>query len=413
MPCRHVDPHPKTLPHPRHPPYPQLGAFGLQVWNANIKDLQDAEGSEYFRYLRQKTVEGAVNQAKVDVSEARKRGEVGEKARQGETRQEVARIEMETVVSENSRKKGIADSEAALKVAQTEAKRMSDLAAIDAQQATAMRKAELEKGVAMKQAEANMEALRATDMSAATVAAEKAVKEAAGKAEAQSRAADGDAYAVRTAADASLFKVNKAADGDLYSTQRNAEGSLARAKADAEGMQLKFAAEADGTRLKYEAEAQGLTRVRDALGGSSSSLLQYLMIERGVYQSLAQSTADAVRGMAPKVTVWSQGGDAKGTGADGATSGGGGGGGGVWSALNEVYRGLPPLAAAIHDQTGMSCPHGSSSSRRTPSTRRVTPSSAVLLHPPARLRQASQSTQWCRLRRPLRHRHRSRASRRS
>ncbi|KAJ3330159.1 hypothetical protein HDU93_000530, partial [Gonapodya sp. JEL0774] len=98
----------------------ELDHFGLIIYNANVKQLQDTPGSEYFSYLRLKTHEGAVNQAKVDVAEAKYRGDVGEKERQGLTRQNVARVEAETVVYENDRKEKVAGAAASLATKQAE-----------------------------------------------------------------------------------------------------------------------------------------------------------------------------------------------------------------------------------------------------------------------------------------------------
>jgi len=72
----------------------ELDQFGLFIYNANVKQLTDTPGSEYFQYLRLKSHEGAVNQAKVDVAEAKYRGNVGEKHRLGKTRQENSKIEV-------------------------------------------------------------------------------------------------------------------------------------------------------------------------------------------------------------------------------------------------------------------------------------------------------------------------------
>jgi hypothetical protein len=47
-------------------------------YNANVKELQDTPGSEYFQFLSRKAHEGASNQAKVDVANARMIGEIGE-----------------------------------------------------------------------------------------------------------------------------------------------------------------------------------------------------------------------------------------------------------------------------------------------------------------------------------------------
>jgi len=74
----------------------ELDQFGLFIYNANVKQLQDTPGSEYFTYLRLKTHEGAVNQAKVDVAEAKYKGDVGERERQNQTTKDVTRIEADT-----------------------------------------------------------------------------------------------------------------------------------------------------------------------------------------------------------------------------------------------------------------------------------------------------------------------------
>lgn len=49
----------------------ELDQFGLKIYNANVKELQDTPGSEYFAFLSRKAHEGALNQAKVDVADAR------------------------------------------------------------------------------------------------------------------------------------------------------------------------------------------------------------------------------------------------------------------------------------------------------------------------------------------------------
>lgn len=74
----------------------ELNQFGLKIYNANVKELQDMPGSQYFQFLSQKAHEGAQNQAKVDVANARMIGETGEAERQGETKQKIAKINART-----------------------------------------------------------------------------------------------------------------------------------------------------------------------------------------------------------------------------------------------------------------------------------------------------------------------------
>lgn len=59
----------------------ELNQFGLLIYNANVKQLVDVPGHEYFSYLGQKTQQEAANQAKIDVAEARMKGEIGAKER--------------------------------------------------------------------------------------------------------------------------------------------------------------------------------------------------------------------------------------------------------------------------------------------------------------------------------------------
>ena len=66
--------------------------------------------------MRMKTQEGAVNQAKIDVAEAKFRGTVGEKEREGETRVANSKIEAETVEFESQRQIEMGKANANLKV---------------------------------------------------------------------------------------------------------------------------------------------------------------------------------------------------------------------------------------------------------------------------------------------------------
>ncbi|KAF6152697.1 hypothetical protein GIB67_021357 [Kingdonia uniflora] len=52
----------------------ELNQFGLLIYNANIKQLVDVKGHEYFSYLGQKLQNEAANQAKIDVAEAKMKG---------------------------------------------------------------------------------------------------------------------------------------------------------------------------------------------------------------------------------------------------------------------------------------------------------------------------------------------------
>lgn len=130
----------------------ELDHFGLFIYNANVKSLQDTQGSEYFSYMKKKTLEGAINQAKIDVAEARFRGDVGEKEKSGLTRQNVSRIDAETIIYENERKAAMSKAQAELLSKQAEYDRQVKVAKIEAEQAANRREADLRKEYEEKRA---------------------------------------------------------------------------------------------------------------------------------------------------------------------------------------------------------------------------------------------------------------------
>ncbi len=124
----------------------ELQQFGLMIYNANVKELRDAAGSEYFAFLSRKAHEGASNQARIDVAEARMRGEIGESEKRGKTKQEISKIDADTAVLETKRKSEKATADAELTKKQTELDRDIQLAQIAARRQAEMKDAELQKG---------------------------------------------------------------------------------------------------------------------------------------------------------------------------------------------------------------------------------------------------------------------------
>lgn len=169
----------------------ELNQFGLIIYNANVKQLVDVPGHEYFSYLGQKTQQEAVNQAKVDVAEARMKGEVGAKQREGTTRQNAAKVDAETKVYtvkrqgegakeearvkaevkvfENEREAEVAaaNSELAMKKAGWE--QQARVAEVEAAKAVAIRDAELQVEVERRNAARQTEKLKAEHLSKAVV----------------------------------------------------------------------------------------------------------------------------------------------------------------------------------------------------------------------------------------------------
>ncbi|KAL5698443.1 Flotillin-like protein 4 [Ranunculus cassubicifolius] len=325
----------------------ELNQFGLLIYNANVKQLSDVPGHEYFSYLGQKTQQEAANQARVDVAEAKMKGEIGSKLRDGQTLQNAAKIDAETKVVtaqrqgdgkkqeikvktdvkifENKREADVAEANAELAMKKAGWMQQSQLADVEAAKAVAIREAELQRKVEMMNALTRTEKLKAEFLSKASVEYETKVQEANWELYKKQKAAEADLYekekeaeAKRALASAALYARQQTADGELYAKQKEAEG------------------------LATFSKAQGLYvhTLIEAVGGDYSSLRDYVMINGGVFQELAQINAEAVKGLQPKINIWTNG-------------GGAGAGGSALQEIGGVYKMLPPLFKTVHEQTGM------------------------------------------------------------
>ncbi|QSZ35876.1 hypothetical protein DSL72_006998 [Monilinia vaccinii-corymbosi] len=374
----------------------ELGQFGLRIYNANVKELKDAPGSNYFQSLSKKAHEGAFNQARIDVAEAQRLGTVGEAQRKGEQDRELAKVQAETAVQKTERDSEKARAEATLATRKTTYNRDVNVAQIEATRATEVRDEELRRDVEVKRAQTELERLRASDVVKATILREAKQQAADAKnyeeqarsnaefytqqkladarANSEQKAADAKVYSDKQAADAKIYSEQKAADAktynenaranfEFYSEQKSAEAKAYRMKVEAEAKFIVDSREAEAALLKKQKEAEGMSAMAAAYAdmskamGGPQGLMQYLMIERGTYTSLARANADAVRGLNPKMTIWNTGAQAGGNGAASATSGEGqpiamGG----MDSIRNMYQMLPPLMSTIHDQTGMTFP---------------------------------------------------------
>ncbi|PWA82563.1 band 7 domain, Flotillin family [Artemisia annua] len=274
----------------------ELDQFGLYIYNANVKQLVDVPGHEYFSYLGQKIQMEAANQAKIDVSEAKMKKEA-----------EVAK----------------ANADLAMKKAKWA--KDSQMAQIEATKAVALREAELQKEVEVMNAFTQTEKLKAEFLTKASVEFETKVQEANWElykkqkdAEAILYQKEREAQAQKAIAEAAFYARQQVADGELYAKQKEAEGLVAIA------------------------QAQGvyISKLMGAFGGNYGAVRDYLLINGGTYQELAKINGEAVKGLQPKISIW--------TGANGS---GEGGDGGAMKEVAGVYKMLAPMLETVHEQT--------------------------------------------------------------
>ncbi|GJT42136.1 flotillin-like protein 4 [Tanacetum coccineum] len=304
----------------------ELNQFGLKIYNANVKQLVDVPGHEYFSYLGQKTQMEAANQAKIDVSEAKMKGEVGSKFRDGQTLQNAAKIDADTKIIMTQRQgEGKKEEIKAMKKAKWA--QNSQMAEVEAKKAVALREAELQKGVEVMNALTQTEKLKAEFLTKASVEYETKVQETNWElykkqkdAEATLYQKEKEAQAQKAIAEAAFYARQKVADGELYAKQKEAEGIVAIS----------------------QAQAAKISKLMAALGGNYGAVRDCLLIDGGVYQELAKINGDAVKGMQPKISIW--------TGANGS---GEGGDGGAMKEVAGVYKMLAPMFDTVHDQLQM------------------------------------------------------------
>ena len=328
----------------------ELDQFGLCIYNANVKELQDTPGSEYFAFLSRKAHEGALNQAKVDVAHARMQGEVGEAEKQGKTKQEVAKIHAQTAVLETERKAEKATADAKFTDKEIEIGRDLNVARINAKREAERRDAELQMEVEKKRALMELERLRATKVVQAKIEKESSQQKADAELYAQEKAAEGNRYSEQAEAEAAAFRRLRDAEADFQAKEREAEANFIVSKRAAEAEYFTQERQAQAHLITQQREAEGLSAMAKAYGdmanvlGGPQGLMQYLMLTNGTYEKLAQANGNAIKGLQPKINVWNTGSQ----GSDGMAD--------PSAPIRNLFQSLPPLLSTIHDQTGMAPP---------------------------------------------------------
>jgi flotillin len=105
---------------------PELQKIGLSLINVNITDITDESG--YIESIGKKAAAIAINQAKIDVAEEEKRGDIGSANAERERRIRVAEYNAEAVEGENKSKADIASYDADLAQQEASARQRGDVA---------------------------------------------------------------------------------------------------------------------------------------------------------------------------------------------------------------------------------------------------------------------------------------------
>lgn len=367
---------------------PELKKIGLVLINVNITDITDESG--YIEAIGRKAAATAIQQAKIDVAEQEKAGQIGvteaerekaisvaEKTKEREigTRAAVreqavriAQIDKERVVGEQQ---AAFERDALIKEAErAQAIRIAELdrdQKVGEQQATFDREArvaEAERDKRVRLAEANAKAVSGETTAQASIAgaqATLAVRNAEAyqlsetkKREAEAAVLEAQNKAMARAALAQAEKI-EAEQRALLEAPAKAEKAkiIVDAEAAAERVKLDAVAQAATIYAKLEAEArgqyeilakkgEGLKKIIDACG-SPQAAFQLLMLEH--MDALAEASAKAISNIKfDKVVVWEGGGKA----ANGTSS--------TAAFVQDMARMMPPMMQVMKDVGGVEVP---------------------------------------------------------
>jgi flotillin len=341
------------LEHIQNSVEPELKKIGLVLINVNITDITDESG--YIDAIGQKAASQAIQQARGDVAEEEKQGEV----RVAQANRERA-IQVASATKEQQIGTRDAEREQAIRIAD-----MAKLQAVGEQSAAYLRDTEIkqaEQQMRITVAQANATAVEGENLSEAKVAQSQATllverAEAYQRGESKKREAEAAVLEVqnRALAKAALAEAEKIEAEQRAKVEAPAKALKAKivvdAEAEAERIRLEAAGEAAAIYAKLEAEArgqyeilakkgEGLKMIVDACGGAKEAF-QLMMLEH--LDTLAESSAKAISNIKfDKIIVWENGGQ------NGRSS--------TADFLHKMAGTLPPMMQVMRDIGGIEVP---------------------------------------------------------
>lgn len=334
---------------------PELKKIGLVLINVNITDITDESG--YIEAIGKKAASQAVQQARVDVAEQEKRGQIGVAEADREKAIQVANA---TKLKEMGTREAM--REQAVRIAELEKEQKFGEQRAGMEKEALIKDSERQMRIAM--ADANAKAIAGEAHSQAEIAgaqatlqvkqaeayqigetrkreAEAAVQEAQNRAMAKAALAQAERIeAERRAAVEAPAKAEKAKV--IVEAEAEAEKRRIEAEGQAQAIFAKLDAEARGQYEILAKKGDGLKRIIDACGGAQQAF-QLLMLEH--LDSLAQASATAISNIKfDKVVVWENGGNGNGNGSN--TS----------HFLQNLARSMPPMMQIMKDIGGVELP---------------------------------------------------------
>lgn len=344
----------KFLEHVQHSLEPELAKIGLELINVNITDITDESG--YIDAIGQKAASLAIQQARGDVADNEKMGEIRVTSAEREKSIQVANARKEQAIGTRT-----AEREQAVSIATLEKEQ-----AIAEKEAAFLREASVkdaERQMRIQVAQADATAINGENQAAAQIAAsaaELATKKAEAYEKGEGRKKQAEAMVMemqnRALAKAALAEAERVEAEQRAKLEAPAKAEKAKILVDAEAAadrrRLEAKAEADAIYMKLEAEArgqyeilakkgEGLRAIVDACGGSKEAF-QMLLLEH--LDDLANASAKAISNIKfDKVVVWENGGN-------------GNGKSNTADFISGMAKTLPPMLQVMKDIGGVELP---------------------------------------------------------
>jgi flotillin len=341
------------LQHIQNSVEPELKKIGLVLINVNITDIQDESG--YIDAIGQKAASQAIQQARADVADEVKEGEIRVA---GADRDKIVQVANATKQREIGTRE--ASREQAVRIAELEKEQTVGEQTAAFQRDVSVKQADQAKRIAI--AEANAQAVTGENLADAKVAQSQATlleqkAQAYERGEGRKREAEAAVIEIqnRAMAKAALAEAERVEAEQRAKYEAPAKALKARivvdAEAEAEKRRLEAQGEASAIYAKLEAEArgqyeilakkgEGLKLIVEACGGAQQAF-QLMMLEH--LDKLAETSAKAISNIKfDKVVVWENG------GADGRSN--------TADFLHKMAGSLPPMMQVMRDIGGIDIP---------------------------------------------------------
>lgn len=297
----------------------ELNKIGLEVINVNIRDITDESG--YIAAIGKKAAAEAINQAKIEVADAEKLGEIGvssaNRAKDVEVATQHAQAEIGRKSAERDQRITVSKLEAEGSAGEAAANREKEVAISQeaARMAQSKKEAEREQRVYLATQEA--EAVKGENTSRAQIAeynAELKQKEAHSRrisdiAQAESQR---DILRAEKEKEVALLEKETLAKQEVekrrqeVEAETHAEVTRRTARGEADAIVMKFQAEADGIRKVLEAKAEGYKMLMESCGNNKTLVPTLLLVEQ--LPQLIEKQVQAIQNLKiDKITVWDSG----------------------------------------------------------------------------------------------------------